>query len=281
MDYSEQFCDIGFDLGGTKLLTFVHSHRGIEEKTIPSGPLFTKVDLVRHWIAAVDALPEPPRYAGVAVAGLVRDQVVVQCDAMPGLNGLSASDLEWRGVKPILMNDADAALVGQLARHPGEENVAMVMIGTNIGMSYMMNGLICTGTQGMAGEFGKVPIEFEDNIYPLDQIAGGAAIARRAGCKPSEVSAALARGDERATQAVVDAATHVGYGLAWLINLMNPEKLYLGGGVIDYSGFMERAVDVAQKHSLKKLFELCKISRVEKRSSIVAEGAIEQARRNR
>lgn len=273
--------DVGFDLGGTKLYSFIRTPEGDQERTYPSGPLFTKGELIRIWRETLDSLPQAPRYAGIACAGLIREQVVIQSDALPGINGLSADDLVWRGVHPLLINDADAALMGQCAREPAETNFAMVMVGTNIGMSYMMNGQICTGTTGMAGELGKVPIEFQGSVFQLDQIAGGAAISRRCGCKPAEIVRGLQEGDEKITRIVDEAATLFGYSLAWLINLMNPEKLYLGGGVLNYRGFMERAVDTAQKQSLKKLFELCQIVRVEKRDSIVAEGAIEQSRRSR
>lgn len=280
MSGAEDSIDIGFDLGGSKLFWLVRRGKLEESGSHPTGPLFTKADLIRIWREQLDALPEPPRYAGVACAGLIREQVVVQSDAMPGINGLSADDLVWRGVRPVLLNDADGALMGLTARQPGRENFAIVMVGTNIGMAYMMNGSICTGTTGMAGELGKVPVEWEGQYLPLDQLAGGAAIAKRCGLEPEVISRKLAEGDLAVCEVVNSAAELLGVSLAWLINLMNPETLYLGGGVVDYNGYLERAVATAQKHTLPKLFELCSVERVEKRDSIVAEGAIEQSRRS-
>ena len=271
--------DVGFDLGGTKLFTLVRSPAGDETRSYPSGPDFGKEDLVRIWRETIDALPEKPRHAGCAICALIRGQTVVQCNSIPGLNGLSADDLEWKGTKPVFLNDADAALLAQVARVPGERNVVLAMVGTNVGMSYMMDGRICTGCTGMAGELGNVPFPFRGKILPLGEIAGGRSLVERAGMSGPELLRAVEAGDPKVVALLDEAAEALGVALAWLIDLMNPEKLYLGGGVLLYAGFFEKTVAAAKRHAMEKLFDACRIERAEHANDIVAEGAIEQARR--
>ena len=273
------FIDVGFDLGGTKLFTLVRSPGGDVQRSYPSGPKFGKEDLVRIWRETIDALPAKPRHAGCAICALIRGQTVVQCNSIPGLDGLSADDLEWKGVKPVFLNDADAALLAQVARAPGEKNVVLAMIGTNVGMSYMMDGRICTGCTGMAGELGNVPFPFRGKVLPLGEIAGGRSLVERAGMSGPELLRAAEAGDPKVTSLLDEAAEILGMSLAWLIDLMNPEKLYLGGGVLLYKDFFEKTVAATKRHAMEKLYAACEIARAERANEIVAEGAIEQARR--
>jgi glucokinase len=62
---------------------------------------------------------------------------------------------------------------------------------------------------------------------------------------------ALELGDPLVTETIADAGRYLGYGLASVINLLNPSRIVLGGGVIEAVGLMfDLAVEYAGREAL-------------------------------
>jgi glucokinase len=63
---------------------------------------------------------------------------------------------------------------------------------------------------------------------------------------------AIEMGDPLVTETVTEAGRYLGYGLASVINLLNPALIVLGGGVIESVGLIyDVAVEYARNEALK------------------------------
>ncbi|MEQ1832739.1 MAG: ROK family protein [Candidatus Eisenbacteria bacterium] len=173
---------------------------------------------------------------------------------------------DWKGragLKPLaqkykvpLFMDNDANL-GALAERwwgagRGIEDFAYIKVATGIGSGHFVHGRIYRGATGVAGEIGHVAIDPQGRTCVcglrgcLVTIVGSAALIERAQelrkRHPKSVlatgrisverieDAALA-GDALANQVVGEAAGHLGVAVAGLLNLMNPQRVILGGGL--------------------------------------------------
>ena len=163
------------------------------------------------------------------------------------------------GLPVYLEMDANAAALGEawLGAGRGIDDFVYVVVGTGIGAGILVNGQVCHGWRGTAGEFGHITLVPEGPLCNcgrygcLEALAAGPAIALRAQgalrqnrptqmralAEDGEVSTALvfeaARcGDTVARQIVDETVRFLGTGLTTLIHLLNPEVIALGGGVI-------------------------------------------------
>ena len=169
---------------------------------------------------------------------------------------------ERLGLPVFVDNDGNCAM---LAEHrsgaaQGAQHALLLTIGTGIGGGLVVGGRLVRGATGAAGEPGHMSID-EDGppchgacpgrgcleTYVSGTALGLAgeraaaadlqsplALARRAG---HQITGALVTelafdGDVGALDAVTRMGEHLGVGLAGLVNLLNPEVVVIGGGVI-------------------------------------------------
>lgn len=131
-------------------------------------------------------------------------------------------------------------------------------IGTGVGSGIYAHGRLISGSGFGAGEIGHIPLVnngircYCDNIGCLHTVATGPAIERRAkenlnhhdasimrklaNDNPEQVdgelvSRAARAGDVIAKQILHEAGTYIGQALAMAVNLLNPECIFIGGGV--------------------------------------------------
>ncbi len=147
---------------------------------------------------------------------------------------------------PIYLdNDANLGALGEsrYGKWSNITNLVYVKIGAGIGAGLILEGHLYRGN-GAAGEFGHMVIEKGDlrwrcsgcRNYCLEAQAARLAILREAGYDDKE--GALHRmterargGDEVCKAAFEHAGERIGKALANLINLLNPQKILLGGSV--------------------------------------------------
>jgi glucokinase len=176
------------------------------------------------------------------------------------------------GVPAVVENDANAAALGEWKFGAGQgcASLLYVTVSTGIGGGWVLNGQIYRGADGMAGEIGHVVVRSDGAACVcgkrgcLEAEAGGPAIARlmrqRWGQGSPEpwtgesVAVAAAKGDPRAQEVMDDAARFLGAGLGGAINLMNPERVVLGGGVANSGERWWRIViQTARFHALPQM----------------------------
>jgi glucokinase len=128
-------------------------------------------------------------------------------------------------------NDANCAARAEASRL-GLDPVAVVMIGTGIGMGFWTAGDVFRGG-GFAGEAGHFPVEKD----------GGSCRCGRRGCWETRVSGWRLEELGNDDSAIHEMGVWLGHGLATLITLLDPEVIVLGGGLIDDCG--ARLIDPA------------------------------------
>jgi glucokinase len=208
--------------------------------------------------------PRAIRGVGLAVAGAIDSTKGIILKS-PNLKRWErypfATSLSRKLRLPVhIENDANAAALGEacfgLGR--GVDHFLYVTVSTGIGSGLIVNGALVRGAIGSAGELGHMTM-VRNGVQCkcgkkgcLEAYSSGTAIAtfaKRAlrtgiksryfkSIKPGKITGqvvgfAAQRGDRLAIQARREAADYLGVGLANVINLLNPERIILGGGVLE------------------------------------------------
>jgi predicted NBD/HSP70 family sugar kinase len=107
----------------------------------------------------------------------------------------------------------------------------------------------------------------------LDECASGAAILQKLGVSVEAIDSMVAGGESVAIETIEQAGLTLGIGLATLINLLNPEAIVLGGGTLRWRGYLDAAIDSAQKYALPDLWAACQLQVSPHSGDLVALGA--------
>ncbi len=206
--------------------------------------------------------------AGVAVPGpLDREGGIVRYTPNLGLENypLAAELSQALGIPIRLENDVQAGVLGELVAGGlrGARNAVGIFLGTGIGGGIVIDGKLYTGSTGSAGEIGHMilleggPLCGCGNYGCLEALASRTAMAKDAVAlassgkslplfeaagtdfrkfRSSAFEAALEQGDEAAGRIVDRAGFWLGVGMANLVNILNPEVILLGGGVVSRFG---------------------------------------------
>lgn len=264
---------IGVDLGGTKMLIFAEVDGRPISHTVPTGRSCTPADLKRELASFVERLPFQPDAIGMAIPGLVESaNRVVISNVLPLIAGMEADQIRPTAAPIYFLNDVKAALVEESsALH--QPTIAVIMVGTGIGMGMMANGHFLNGCKGWAGELGSIPVATPGGVKTLDQVASGAGLIDTLQVDAPTIRQRLAAGDEATRRAVREAGTYFGLGLATVLQILNPQEIVLGGGTLGYDGHLEAALAAAQAHSLPDLWAASTIRPSQDPVHMVARGA--------
>ncbi|MCW4352194.1 ROK family transcriptional regulator [Hoyosella sp. YIM 151337] len=139
-------------------------------------------------------------------------------------------------------NDVNALALEQRRRHPDVDDLVVIKASTGIGAGIICRGTLIRGTVGAAGEIGHIKVSDGGGalcrcggIDCLEAVAAGWALTPKLAAAGLPVKrtldiADLARdGDPAAVRAVRDAGRCIGEVAAALINVLNPELLFVDG----------------------------------------------------
>jgi glucokinase len=225
------------------------------ENIVPQ--LATIADDLRPALGVVVAL-------GVAIPGLVNRQTdrVVDSRNLPVtmVEDLHGGLTRATGLRVELENDANAAAYGEfrVGAGRGSHNLFYMTIGNGIGGAIILDGKLWTGASGFAGEVGHITIDTEGlecicgNTGCLETVASAPSIVRRArerlnrdstsslsrlalnkNFTAEDVAHEAREGDDFAAMMIERTGKYIGTGVASVINLLNIERIVLGGGVMD------------------------------------------------
>jgi glucokinase-like ROK family protein len=242
---------IGVDLGGTKMLVGVldgteTSWESREASTGQSEDELVEL-LVREVCEARDARPGA-RAVGLGIPATIDHArgIAVSAVNLP-LENLAIRDLveERVGLPVFVDNDANLAALAELHWGAGRDasNLVYLTAGTGIGSGIVIDGRLYRGAGGTAGEIGHTTIDEGGPICRcgsrgcLETFAAMPAILEL--LKPSlgadltaeRVIEQAADGDLACQRAIGDAGRHLGAALANLCNLVNPERIVVGGSL--------------------------------------------------
>ncbi|PYT00324.1 MAG: hypothetical protein DMF63_07050 [Acidobacteria bacterium] len=191
---------------------------------------------------------------GIAVPGLIRrDSGQVAYSAhIPEHSAIDLSkEIEnSSGVRAIVENDANAAAYGELrlGAGRGSSNLFYATLGVGVGGALILDNQIWRGISGFAGEFGYVAINSDG--MRLEDVASAANIVRRTRNRFNRDSTsslnrleeeqisirrivdAAENGDDFASLMLERTGSYVGTAIATVINLLNIEKIVIGGEIM-------------------------------------------------
>lgn len=256
---------IGIDLGGTEIKVALVSLEGeILRRDARPTPADEGVDAVID--AMVDLASGLSRDADVAAVGIGapgpmnwQTGVVFSPPNLAGWVDVPLAELMHGrlGLRCFVDNDANCACLGErwVGAGKGTETMCMLTLGTGVGGGIVVHGKLVRGADGTAGEIGHINVERDGRVCGCGSrgcletygSAGGMVQTALEGLESHRDSALAARdvseitaqliselaraGDAYCHAVIRDTGTWLGLGIASLVNLLNPEKVILSGGL--------------------------------------------------
>ncbi|MBN9396127.1 MAG: ROK family protein [Candidatus Melainabacteria bacterium] len=255
-------------------------------RTVENG-----LDLVKRIIATIEECMEAADIGdkklqgiGIGAAGMVdRERGILLAAANLGANDvpLKAPIEERFGLKVTLGNDVEVATIGEQNFGAGRDckHFVCIFVGTGIGSGLVVDGKIQRGFTGTAGEIGHIPVIPDGRpcgcggFGCLEAYSSRTAIARnilfdlsrgfdsvlrdridqdKGILRSKAISQAIEAQDMVTIRSIETAAYYMGIGLSTVINFVNPQRIILGGGLIEaIPDYINRAMEEAKRRALK------------------------------
>src|SRR3977135_2524080 len=282
---------IGIELSGSKLRAATVNNDGVigerREAQVQTDGL---VGQVAQLVSDLSQTEKNIAAVGIAIPGLVNrqtDRVVASRD-LPGIvrENLHAELMETTGLRFELENDANAAAYGEfkVGAGRGSRDLFYITIGEGIGGAIILDGKLWTGASGFAGEVGHITIDTDGaecqcgNTGCLETVASAPNIVRRANERLNRDTFSLSKlamnknftaddmareakeGDDFSLMMIERTGKYIGTGVASIINLLNIERIVLGGGVMDAGELILRPIiQEAKRRAFQPCFEATQI----------------------
>jgi len=280
------YYDAGFDIGGTQVKYGVIDPEGrlVFKSRVRSpediGDFLAALE--KAWISLKAKTPGAIRSCGFGVAGFysLKQKKVIQSPNYPALDGYSLVPAfrKFIDVPFRIGNDANMAAFGEYKHGAGRgvRSLVLLTVGTGIGSGIILDGKLWEGEGGYAGELGHITVNPEGDPCPcggrgcLETEASAPRLVKNYRSLTGETNVADARdvyllakaGDPAALESFQRCAYYLGIGLGIVINLLNPEKILIGGGVVSAGKLLlGPAVEEARRRSHRVSFAGCRIEK--------------------
>ena len=268
----------------------------VEKGTKPLLHMITNIAENLLLRAAEDELPI--NWLGVGTPGVVDINTGTVIDVSPNIPGWVGTELgihlkDHLNLPVYVDNDANAMALGELRFGAGRRynNILCVTVGTGVGGAVIINRKLWRGSNFSAGELGHIVIDYNGpkcdcgNTGCLEKYCTGPAMIKMATEKlkngmnetMSEILSGkienlnikkiflgAKKGDELSLSIIEQSAKILGAGLSGIVNLLNPEAIIFGGGVIDGgAGYIEIVGAEIRKRSFRTATENLRIVKAE------------------
>ena len=291
---------VGLDLGGTFIkIGLVDSEGKILKKTqIPTkseeGKRETVIAQMEKAIEFALQGVEKEELAGIGIGtpGLVdRDGVVYEAPNLPDWDNLPLKEIFEKkyGLPVRVENDVNSITWGEYVYGAGKGCRTMICItlGTGLGGGIVLDGKLLRGSVYSAVEIGHITIDYKGprcncgNYGCIERFVGRDYIVERAvkaikeGEKtliyelvegnlnkitPKIISEAYLKGDWLAKSIWTDVGICLGAMFTSLVNLLNPERIIIGGGISQAGKILFDTVEkTIKERAMKKLSENLKV----------------------
>jgi glucokinase len=259
------------DLGGTHLRAATVNAEGriqfrLKQQTPAADDPQQIVDAI---VSAEEKCQQQARLTGQSIGAIsvvvpgsinVAAGSIVKAPNLPCLDGFRLTETLTRALQlpAILENDANAAAVGEMWQGAarGRRTIVCVTLGTGVGGGIILNGQLWHGANDSAAEIGHMCVDPFGGVACtcgsrgcLEVYASATAIVRMTReARPRHPDSILAAeteltseqiyragvgGDQLALEVFRRMGVYLGIGLANLINILNPEMIVIGGGVVN------------------------------------------------
>jgi glucokinase len=288
---------LGVDVGGTKIAAAavdgVTATHAVEHPTILVSA-DALLDGLEHAVRAVIQAAGAPEAIGVGVPSQIEYETgTVESSVNIPLTGVALrEELGRRFDVPVFVdNDGNCAALAE-AHIVGARDLVMLTLGTGVGGGIVIGGRTFRGAHGLGAELGHMTINPDGPPCPgncpnrgcLEAYCSGQAVERDATQlardRPASHLATLLGddrkisgralvgaaegGDPDALLLVENFARMLGVGIGTCVNVFEPERLAIGGGLSRASHlFFDRAVQEAGSRALPALWRRVKIALAE------------------
>lgn len=279
---------IGVDVGGTNVKVALVDKSGsiVYSDTVPTRAEMGYEYTISNIIKAIQNLMKESKVEKDSIGGIgfgfpgqidCDNGIVRLAPNIPGWVDIPIADIVSKefGIPVKVDNDVRCAALAELnfGAGKGTKNMICITVGTGIGSGLIINGKLVRGASNAAGELGHIKLQMDNgpicgcgDTGCLEAFASGPAIVAMAeeyikGGKstkyrelanpditPYIVSEAAKQGDVVAKKIFETIGSYIGIGLATVVNLLNPEKVVIGGGVADAGDLLFDPI----KETLKK-----------------------------
>jgi len=243
----------GVDFGHSHVAVAIAEMSGevLAEERRPLSPghqhtegLETARSMLQTLLASLDADHPDVRNIGMGLPAPLSNNIVMSSAILPGWVGVNARDeaAEVLGAAVLIENDAN---LGALAEHRhghgrGHANVIFVKVSSGVGAGLILDNQLFRGAAGTSGEIGHLTLNDQGPLCRCGSrgcleayAATGTALAMMADQMPGAgvdaIIEAAQQGNVSALRVFEDAGLHLGWGLATVTNLLNPDVILVGG----------------------------------------------------
>ena len=257
---------LGIDVGGTNTVYAIVNDLGqiLQEhklKTLPTRGEKVLLQEMQEMAQELLLLDSSIQGIGIGLPGIIdiRQGVAIDCPNLGWENVEVARTFSNEfGLPVYLENDVRCVALAEKKFGAARltENAICLALGTGIGSGIFVRGELLRGAYGAAGEVGHmniIPVGGETcgcgNSGCWETLASATAVvrqaarelehARRVGLETSlkepldgrQIAEAARSGDQVAVSVMQEAGRFLGLGLVNLVNLFNPERIVIGGGL--------------------------------------------------
>lgn len=283
---------IGISIGGTKSAVCYASLEGqeiisIEKKQIPTNPLDPNKE-IEELFELINSYPQDFDFISV-VAGSPMDAnkgIICQPSNLPGWIDVPIVSLlkERYKVPCVLLNDADAGVLAEYhyGAGKGSTNFVYIIMGTGFGSGIVINERLYRGSNNNAGECGHVKVSdegymprnkkpgsaegfisgggIEDEAKMLSKYHPSTSLAKIENITGKVVFEEARKGDELASLIVQQCARKLGEVISIYLDILNPDRIVIGGIYPRAVDLLEKEVlSVVKQSSLKESYECVSI----------------------
>jgi glucokinase len=258
----------GVDVGGTFVKIGLVTKEGeiLNQTQIPTEAENPAAEMLKRAAKAIQKLIQDQggcelKATGIGTAGSVSVEkgILYEAPNMPNWKDISVGEIlsNELGVPVVVDNDANAAAWGEYGYGAGRgsQYMLLVTLGTGVGGGLVLDGKPYRGAIDAGGEFGHTAIDYDGWMCScgckgcVEAYVGTKGILRqvREGLEshpdsllanidpnkmmPVDVSQAADQGDTLALRVLEQTGIYLGYGLANAVNLLNIQRIVVGGGV--------------------------------------------------
>ena len=287
---------VGVDLGGTKIYTALVDLEGniIKEKAVETLAFEGENAVMGRIIDTINYVIDGSEKNLIKSIGIgspgpldVKNGVIIENSNLPFKNFEIVKTIrETYDLPTYLDNDANVATLGEFmfGAGKGTENMVFITASTGIGGGAVINGKLFRGTTGNALEIGHTIVANEGprcgcgNIGCAEALGSGTAIGKRAkeavatnvetslknyeNVTSKEVFKEAANGDRVAKNILETSLNYIGIAVANTITNFDPEKVVIGGGVINGGSIVLDTIRrVVGERALKTFADSCTVEK--------------------
>ena len=263
---------IGIDLGGTKIEGILLDATGAivrrERVPTPRGDYFAILDAISDLTSILTKDKHLP--VGIGTPGSVSpSSPIMRNSNSTCLNGKNlGDDLEHHLNRPVkLANDADCFALSEASDGAGKDHsmVFGVILGTGVGGGIVVDSKLIQGTNGISGEWGHNPMPeiketdgnrqcFCGRVNCVETWLSGPGHSKTYEIQhgkvfsAKEISAMDIKKDVLAKKVLDEYFEQLASALAFIINIIDPSTIVLGGGVSNIDRIYEELPSKLRKY---------------------------------